>query len=68
MENQLIVYTPKKNVKKVILIIILGIIISISIFVISAYFGASAFLKSKWNETKNVNLDSTNTINSTSII
>ncbi len=58
VENQLIVYTPKKNVKKIILIIFLGIVISIVIFIISAFYGATAFFESKWHETDYVDLNS----------
>ena len=50
MNNQLIVYTPKRNVKKVFLRVFLAIFISILIFVISAFSSASIFIRYKWNE------------------
>ena len=56
MENQLIVYTPKKNAKKIILITFLGIIVSIGIFIVSAFYGATMLFKSKWDETGYVDL------------
>ena len=57
MDNQLIVYTPKKNVKKIILIVILGLIISTVIFIISAFYGATVLFESKWHETDYVDLN-----------
>ncbi len=60
LENQLIVYTPKKNVKKIILTVLLLMLIGIVIFLIAAFSSASIFLKNKWNETEYVNLQTTN--------
>lgn len=50
MNNQLIVYTPKRNVKKVVLRVFLAIFISILIFGISAFSSALIFIRYKWNE------------------
>ena len=58
MENQLIVYVPKKNVKKIVLTIFLGLILSLIIFLVAAYSSASISMKSKWNETSNNMIDS----------
>lgn len=60
MNNQLIVYTPKKDIKKIVLRILLVFLISIMIFLMAAFFSASYFLKSKWNETEYVDLHTTN--------
>lgn len=59
MENQLIVYKPKKKVKKIILKIFLGIFISILIFALAAFSSAFLFIRSKWNKTNYVDLKST---------
>ena len=56
MENQLIVYTPKKNVKKIVLIIFLGFFISMTVFTVSFVSSAAISSKSKWNQTKDVNI------------
>lgn len=64
MENKLIVYKPKKNIKKIILRIFLGILVSFLIFIIAAYAGAFIFIKSKWDKTNYVDLQTTDiTIN-----
>lgn len=59
MENQLIVYTPKKNVKKIILLIFIAIIASILIFVIAVLGGALFSIKSKWSNIEYVELQTT---------
>ena len=56
MENQLILYRTKKNAKKIILIILLGIFISFSIFILSIFSGAFFSMKAKWNGEGYVNL------------
>lgn len=64
MKNQLIVYAPKKNIKKIILRIFLGIFISLLIFILAAFGSAYIFIKFKWDKTKYVDLQTTNiTIN-----
>ena len=50
MENQLIVYTPKKNVKKMITTILLVILISFLIFLLSAISSTAICVRIKWNE------------------
>ena len=47
LENQLIVYVPKKNVKKIILLVILGLLLSIIVFCASAFSSAIISLKTK---------------------
>lgn len=53
LENQLIVYTPKKNIKKIVLGIFLGILVSFLIFIISAISSTAVCLRIKWNEPVN---------------
>lgn len=60
MKNQLIVYAPKKNIKKIILRIFLGIFISLLIFILAAFGSAYIFIKFKWDKTKSVDLQTTN--------
>lgn len=62
MENQLIVYTPKKNVKKIILCVLLGLLISIIIFVITVVSSALICSKNKWNKNDYVDLKTTDLI------
>jgi len=50
LDNQLIVYTPKKNVKKIVLGIFLAIFVSFLIFMISAISSTAICLRIKWNE------------------
>ena len=59
MQNQLIVYVPKKNVKKIILFVILGILLSIVVFAISAFSSAVISLNSKAPKLDNANLMTT---------
>lgn len=59
MENQLIVYAPKKNIKKIIFGIFLGILISLLIFISATFGSAYIFTKLKWNKTNYVNLQTT---------
>ncbi len=59
MENQLIVYKPKIKVKRIILIVLLLLFISILIFAFTAFFTSMIFAENKWNKTKNVDLQST---------
>lgn len=47
MENQLIVYVPKKNVKKIVLLVILGLIVSLLIFITTVFFSTLISLKNK---------------------
>jgi len=53
LNNQLIVYTPKRNVKKIVLGILLAIFISFLIFMISAIGSTAVCLRIKWNEPVN---------------
>ena len=50
LDNQLIVYTPKKNVKKIVLGVLLAILVSFLIFMISAIGSTAVCLRVKWNE------------------
>jgi hypothetical protein len=60
MENQLIVYKRKKNIKKLILFIILGLLASIIIFIATVLFSASISFKNKNSKIDNSNLMVTN--------
>lgn len=60
MENQLIVYKRKKNIKKIILFIILGLLASIIIFIATVLFSASISFKNKNSKIDNSNLMVTN--------
>lgn len=62
MENQLIVYTPKKNVKKIILCVTLGILLSIIIFVVTVFSSAILHSKNRWNKNDYVDLKTTDLI------
>ena len=55
LENQLIVYTPKRNIKKIILRLFLGIFVSLIIFILAALSSAAIFIRFKWNQTKGTN-------------
>lgn len=50
LENQLIVYKPKKNIKKIILIIILVLLLSIILFATVTLSSALISIKSKWGK------------------
>ncbi len=54
MDNQLIVYTPKKNIKKIVLKILLAIVISFTIFLLAALSSAAIFIRFRWNQTNGV--------------
>jgi len=56
LENKLIVYKPKKNIKKIILIIFLALFLSILIFVAATLSSALISIKSKWNNYNYENL------------
>lgn len=60
MEKQLIVYRPKKNVKKIILFILLGLLASIIIFIATVFFSAVMSFKIKNSKIDNSNLMITN--------
>ena len=55
MENQLIVYTPKRNIKKIVLRLFLGVFVSFSIFILAAFSSAAIFIRFKWNQTSGTN-------------
>ena len=55
MENQLIVYTPKKNVKKIVTTVLLGIMLSFLIFLTSAISSTAICCRIKWNQPVNLN-------------
>lgn len=62
LENQLIVYTPKKNVKKIILCVLLGLLISIIIFVVTVFCSALVCSQNKWDKKDYVDLKTTDLI------
>jgi len=68
LENQLIVYKPKLQVKKIILKVLLVIFISILIFAITAFCSAFIFTRIKWKETDYVDLRTTQMTTSFNII
>ena len=50
MDNQLIVYKPKKNIKKIILIITLVLLLSVILFITVTLSSALISIKSKWDK------------------
>ena len=62
MCNELIVYKPKKNIKKIILFIILVLFLSLLIFTTSVFSSIIIRTNNRWNKEDNANLKPTDLI------